>query len=48
MAGRAAGGLTLILSCNPANNELKPGQRQPLPKSAAGVKRQALTPGPGF
>ena len=38
----------LILSCNPANNELKPGQRQPLPKEAAGVKRQALTPGPGF
>ena len=38
----------LILSCSPANNELKPGQRQPLPKSAAGVKRQALTPGPGF
>jgi len=25
---------TLILSCNPANNELKPGQRQPL-RSAA-------------
>ena len=39
---------TLILSCNPANNELKPGQRQPLPKKAAGVKRQALTPGPGL
>jgi hypothetical protein len=29
----------LILSCNPANNELKPGQRQPLPKRCRG--RQA-------
>jgi hypothetical protein len=40
-------GCPLILSCSPAKNELKPGQRQPLPK-AAGVKRQALTPGPGL
>jgi hypothetical protein len=42
----------LILSCNPANNELKPGQRQPLPKSrgrqAAGAHaRPRLTPNHG-
>ena len=46
--GPGAVGLPLDSVCSPAKNELKPGQRQPLPQKTAGVKRQALTPGPGL
>jgi hypothetical protein len=49
-SGTEAGRLMapLILSCNPAHNELKPGQRQPLPKKPRALSGRRLTPGPGF
>jgi len=36
----------LILSCNPANNELKPGQRQPLPKKPRASSGRRSRPAP--